>query len=247
MDNNIEVLNTNPEPMPKKGKNKGLIVLIIFLILIILGLVGFIVYDKGILFNSKKEIKEEEKIEKEVIDEELEDVDYAEANELLNKYFEEFASYRPLQLSKDNSSSTAAFRRILLVSMIININKEHKLADFDQTNQCGTYVTKDFFKDKYKKVYGDNYSFDSDYRDPYVADFLSSVEENYCWLYLPSPRPCSYEYAAKKLEKEGDQYVLSGDNVASCNPEVEQEPTLKFKVIYTKDDDERHLVDIIIE
>ena len=41
----------------KKGKNKGLIFIITFLIIIICILTGYILYDKDIIFNSKKESK----------------------------------------------------------------------------------------------------------------------------------------------------------------------------------------------
>lgn len=66
MNNNIENLNTNLDNSfvePKKKGNK-LIFPFILVLLLLLGAVGFILYDKGIILNDKKEeVKEEKKEE----------------------------------------------------------------------------------------------------------------------------------------------------------------------------------------
>lgn len=45
----------------KKKSRKGLVVIIVLLILVILGLVGYICYDKGIIFKQDKEVVKKEK------------------------------------------------------------------------------------------------------------------------------------------------------------------------------------------
>lgn len=65
MNNNIETLNTNNYVEPKKKGNK-LIFPFILVLLLLLGTVGFVLYDKGIIpIDKKEEVKEEKKIEKE--------------------------------------------------------------------------------------------------------------------------------------------------------------------------------------
>ena len=80
----------------KKKSHKGLIIFIILLILIILGLVGYICYDKGLIFKKveEKEIKEEAKKEtkNEPTFSELEDTK-AIVQELSNN----FAKYYPIK------------------------------------------------------------------------------------------------------------------------------------------------------
>ena len=48
--------------MEKKNKG-GLIAIIILLVIVVLGLVGYIAYDKGLIFNSEKEVEEKEETE----------------------------------------------------------------------------------------------------------------------------------------------------------------------------------------
>ena len=85
MDNNFETTNTVVPNEPKKKSNKGLI---IFLILIILGLAGFITYDKVLkdkYFSKKtetKEVKKEDNKKQEIKKEGL------TADELYLKYIE---------------------------------------------------------------------------------------------------------------------------------------------------------------
>ncbi len=58
MNENIEIMENNNSPK----KNKGLIVIIILLIIALLGTVGYILVDKGVIFK-KEEVKTEEKKE----------------------------------------------------------------------------------------------------------------------------------------------------------------------------------------
>ncbi len=61
MNENIEIMENNNSPK----KNKGLIVIIVMLIIALLGTIGYILYDKGIIFSNKNntEVKQEEKKE----------------------------------------------------------------------------------------------------------------------------------------------------------------------------------------
>ena len=83
--------------LPKK-KNTGLIITLIILILIILGLVGYICYDKGLIFQ-KVETKEEKKDNKKQEKTDKEEISVAEEStieEKVKELSENFADYYPL-------------------------------------------------------------------------------------------------------------------------------------------------------
>lgn len=83
--------------LPKK-KNTGLIITLIILILIILGLVGYICYDKGLIFQKveTKEEKKETKKKEEVKEEEISPAEESTIEDKVKELSENFADYYPL-------------------------------------------------------------------------------------------------------------------------------------------------------
>lgn len=89
----------------KKKKNVALIMIIILLILIILGLVGYICYDKGIIFKKKEEVKNTQ-VEKKKEEKEVEITDTTLINELNKKiYFINLGGYFGDQTSNYDMTS----------------------------------------------------------------------------------------------------------------------------------------------
>ena len=91
-----------------KKTNKGLIVIIIILILLVLGLVGYICYDKGLIFKSKSVVQEEERTtEKEEISTtrdltEEEKKEFEDIITRINPYFSQYYPVNNLSAMVDN-------------------------------------------------------------------------------------------------------------------------------------------------
>lgn len=160
MDNNIEVLDNNMTLKPEKKKGKGLIILLVLFVLIILGLVGYILYDKGIIFNSKKEpvVIENEKESSKV--EELE-LDSNEVKELLEKtYWLDDKIYE-----KDSFEANDMTVEEKVICAMLTELKEDK--NVEHTNVPGTHeagskqlsITKDVVQKRYESIFGKNQNY----------------------------------------------------------------------------------------
>ena len=218
----------------KKKSNIGLIITIIILILVILGLVGFIAYDKGLIFSNNN--KKQETVE---IDNELDDIDYEEISEELEKYF-----YINNELDVYNSLSTDASKRIRFVqSFITKFDEYEKREDLSQNNP---YVKKEYFISKYKEVYGNNYSFEEDLKKDKGRSTLEEYNNDYySWNgTIGVTGVKEQKIIAEELTKEDDDYVLTG-YVETTNVD-EKQNKYSFKLIYTKKGENKYLKDIIV-
>lgn len=230
-------------------KNNGLIAMVVILTILVLGLGGYIVYDKFMEDKKDANNEKENEIRKETEDEELKNVNYAEVNKQLNKYFGGSA-YIPIMDIED--LATSADKRILFTTFVIGEDQEYKETE-DDYPQSIFYVTKVFFKEKYQSIYGTNYSFDEDYKNLeehaiLFEDIKRLGNDSYGWNSSYGINPATGTLEATNLEKENDKYILSGkfilEDRSSEKTETKEE---SFKIIYTKENENRYLVDITLE
>ncbi len=227
-------------------KNKGLVAAVVILTILVLALGGYIVYDK--FMTNEKETSSEKTNEttKETEDTELINVDYTEINKQLNKYFGG-ENYVPI-LNAINLSNDAD-KRILFTTLVIEIDQEYK--ETNDEAQAISYVTKVFFKEKYQAIYGTKYSFEEDYKNlkdsaVLFEDSKRLGNDSYGWNNTRGIGPISGTLEATNLVKENDRYILSGKFIFKDN---DQEKTKEetFKIIYTKENNNRYLEDIVLE
>ena len=80
----------------EKKNNVGLIIIILLLVMIVLGLCGYIVYDKGLFFNSDETEEKEETNKNEGLTDEsekTEEYNYTEISNLLNDKLSGFIAF----------------------------------------------------------------------------------------------------------------------------------------------------------
>lgn len=228
--------------------NKGLVVAVVILTILVLGLGGYIVYDK-FMINEKDTSKENETTQNEATqDEELTNINYTEINNQLNKYFGGVAYVPILDV---NDLSTDARSRILFTTLVIEKDEESKETDDDA--QTLNYVTKAFFKEKYQSIYGTKYSFEEDYKNlgdtaVLFEDSKRLENDTYGWNNTRGIAPIAGTLEATNLVKENDKYILSGKFIfTDRSGEKTETKEGTFKIIYTKENDNRYLEDVILD
>lgn len=126
--------------MNNEKQKKGFTWVIIILIIIVIGLVGFICYDKGILFNTKNIATEENKKEElDYKEEENKDLSYEEGNLLLEK----------IKLMNNNFSSNYP------IDDVSKISNQDLLLFVAKQLGFGTDFTEDSANDVIFKLFGD--------------------------------------------------------------------------------------------
>ena len=197
----------------KKSK-KGLVVVIVLLILIILGLVGYICYDKGLIFKTEKEVVKKEKKVKErelSVDSTLVQTLYNEVTTGQTEGWYVFWMYGNLNNGDDTKDffSDKADENIKMQIVAHNIDKSKLVYDVDcaglpnevndvgmnvcrwnslvGTNDSETHFTKKYIESIYKKIYGSDAKLDTS--APVYMDVYHGVN----YKYIPE-KDAYYEY-----------------------------------------------------
>ena len=212
--------------------NKGLIGLVVVLIIMVLGLGGYIVYDK--VFSIEKENK---KVEKETtnkqIKEEKVEIKNQDVENYLNKYMETF-----LYFYKDFTKATT---RVAFVAYNLTIDNQTKEID----GTMGIYVEKSVFKDKYLEIYGEgNYDFDKDVEEAskgknderFFDDYSTDIgNDYYAWIgsrMAYAPAPFKFTVSNVSYDKKNKIYISKGsyNNHDLKDGQTEGNFTYKFKL-----------------
>ena len=225
--------------MEEKKKSKApIIILVVVLIIIILGLAGYICYDKGLF--SKKEVKTSPKQEEKVDKAEEIDVNSDEVKNLFTsiRTFEE-KTYTNKELSNTTISSedkiTYAIGEELLQGKNIESSKEKASLDDNMTKSFIKWGT---VKDRVKLLFGSNTSIEkvTKLNVNQAGAGCFNVEYAYCeekneneCKYTLDPFGCDvgwrfdrYETRDIKAIKKSESIVVTRQvlHLAECNPET---------------------------
>ena len=168
--NTIEVLNDKP-----KKKNKMPLIIFIILMVIILGLVGYIVFDK--VLNNKKE-ENENVVKESIID---------TSSDLVNQVFNRFTDG---YLSDCNNELEMYFNNKEIQSKDIKNRDAFNIAmNLVSKESNDLVISGDMILDKVKSLYGDDYTFTNQTYDSSII--YSSETNSYTINMLQNTNSCS--------------------------------------------------------
>lgn len=236
----------------EKKNNKGIVVALVIAIFIILGLGGYIVYDKVL---NKEDIQNNNDKK----EEELNNLNYSQINETLERYiFDYVAKCDDMPDFENNVES-----RLEFTTWVFFRDGDILESGDDYTfGQDFVYVSKKDFEAKYNKIFGDQYnciedlaieekrcSTDSEaervcvnagYSIPEINDYLKS-DDYISWFTTYGTGWPQYTINATKVVKSENDYIISG-NYELYNPdETEKLEEGTFSVVYAKKGNDPYL------
>ena len=212
--------------MEEKRKGKGLVVLVILLVVVILGLVGYICYDKGIILSKKSQVENKnEKVVNTEKEEEL-DINSRLVQSLYNKvkpagtegtwdygwnyYTEDKRNKLPEEIKNFNADDGNENIKMQIVSQNLLPSEKHEYYSCDDENAKKIPATNNYELDSICKtnnsLYGTNlYYYNRKYIEMVYKDIFGNDEELDTSVELPMDvfGINSYFYIS-----ELDQYVL---------------------------------------
>lgn len=236
--------------------SKGLIVVIILLILIILGLIFYIVYDKGYIFkdvevkenNTKKaKEKDEESLDKQI------SFDSDIVSKQLNDYVGSFLPYKYKTDMKNIDLLTSSDYRVNLLNWIFMRNSVKIYNDGGM--QPFPYVSVDEYKNKYSLVYDSTSNLEVDLRNSIIQTNMEGFRDKIGFDFISwnnnwGSVSTDYILEVKNITYSGKNknYILDGtyqqkDNVS---PNGEILSSGNFQIVYTKRDNLNRLVSITL-
>lgn len=235
----------------EKKNNVGTIIIIVVLVLVVLGLCGYIAYDKGIIFNNNEteetntvneKDEEENKVPEEI--EETENYDYVEISAQLSENLSDFLVRYAYNNGVDLLSLTDL--RLGLVNLLLDDVQVYN----NGTVQPFPYVSYDKYSAKYKELYGDNYSLETDLANVSsvaIADRNNEYvgENNISWnntgvsgsTYALRAQNISYDSGAKLYTLSGTYAKTDFDGSVSNGT---------FTIKYTKSNNVKNLKSIVL-
>ena len=244
----------------KNESNGVLIGLVVFLVAIILGLVGYIIYDKELILDNENKIeennKENETNKEEVIEQSVPtnmNLVTSKLDELgLNQYvMHEYWNWNKENLLNDSSS------RLTLINAYFMKNN---LTSSGCDDQCAI-ISLDTYKAKYEEVYGSLDNFENDTNNS-PATVFSISDGNNNWnipngyvhwnkVWGASEYVINLQATSVTYDENNKNYVIDGNMMATqWNNDTESFVSFgskgTFKITYVNDDTKRYLTSITI-
>ncbi len=259
MNENIKIMENNNSPK----KNKGLIVIIILLIIALLGTIGYILYDKGVIFSNKNntEVKQEEKKEetkkeeqqKEEIKEIEEEVSLSNSEKedidmFLNTF--NFSLYKNDSFNKELLDNYNSKFNISWLIIIDSLEKEMEEICTDGQEATGCARLKlSSFNNKYKELYGEEFDIVKLDKTSFNSAFdFPIVKNNYIYSNRPALLGADY-YTLNRATKSNDIYTIYADkniNSISNSSGYSKDGTI-LKIKYKLNNNSRQLLSVILE
>lgn len=222
----------------KKNNSNPWIIITIILTILVLGLVGYISYDK---FYLEKKIKGENTTEK--TDTKKEKEEKLNVPDELSERLKYFMTWG--EADGTDMLSITRYRVIYIGMELDNIRKTTN----DPGRQEVGYIEYDIFKEKYEEIYGNNYNLDLDLKESgqmEECDGFPSIanQKNVCWSINYGVFGGEYEYIIESRQRDKDLYIVEGTRKETF-PDGEQRNN-KFKIVYTIKDNTGYLKSIMI-
>lgn len=235
-----------------KSSNTGLIIVVTLLAVAVIGLIGFIVYDKvvdkpndpSVEENNKETDKKNEQNKEENNNSDKNDeYNYSNIDKDLNKYLSFFINFRG-KTNGTNLLATAEGRLELLNSYLM----ENELCIWhdDEIMQRFPYVKYDSYSSKYKALFGSENDLDTDLKnvDGTVANDCSDVSsisgKNICWNGNWGDKLTDIELNSTKVSNISDNiYSIIGNYTNKATAEVGT-----FEIQYVKTNSTKYLTSI---
>ncbi len=233
---NTNLNNLNETPKPKKSHGGAIIIFL--LVLIILGLVGYIAYDKGYLdkYLKKEETKEIENVETEIKDTNIIKA-LDERLDILNNYKANLVDPTPDLYKKLNTKDITDGEKLYSVLLYMYVNKKGIV---DNINNYPNFTYEEFKKehnltDEDFDELAFNPYYDEDYEADKVLLFKSDdVKKLYKEVYGVEPTNTVVEnhFPYFYYEKEYDSYFVVLNGGGACGIYFKQ-----YNYKYTEDKD----------
>lgn len=230
-----------------ENKNNGVLVgLVVFLVILVLGLIGYIVYDKGLIFNNTNEVEENNK-GNEIDNEEVLEQSVPNDMSLVSTKLDEFGLNRYVMFvqsnwDKGNLLNDSSNKLNLLNAYFMKNNLFTSGCD----DQCAI-VSLDTYKTKYAEVYGSLDNFENDTNNA-SAPVFSTAQAGYAqWnkVWGTSSYSITLQATSVTYDEINKNYVIDG-NIIDVQDGNSIGSKGTFKMTYVNDGTKKYLTGITI-
>lgn len=237
-----------------ENKNNGVLIgLVVFLVILVFGLIGYIVYDKGLIFNNEQEINEEENNnsnDKEEVIEQSVPTDMSLVSTKLDEFgLNKYVMRMYYDWNKGNLLNDSSNKLNLLNAYFMKNNLITSGCD----DQCAV-ISLDTYKAKYAEVYGglDNFEYDTNNASELVfsiSDGYWDVPSGYVhWnqVWGTSSYYITLNATQVTYDEDSKNYVIDGNMMATEWDNVSIGSKGTFKITYVNDGTKKYLTGITI-